>query len=93
MTYDETQCIVMLMFGKNIKKLRLLKTYTRKDSRHVGVEQEISYSQEDLANELGITRGCVCHWENERRNPTFKQILDLCRLFKCTPNDLLKDDY
>ena len=81
------------MFGNNLRKLRLLKTYTRKDSRHVGVEQEISYSQKDLADEMGLSHGFISHWENERRLPNLSQIIHLCKCLNCTPNELLKDHY
>jgi transcriptional regulator with XRE-family HTH domain len=45
-------------------------------------------SQRDVANALDTAQPHYCRWENGKTFPNAKQIVQLCELFKCTPNDL-----
>lgn len=45
-------------------------------------------SQRDVANMLDIAQPHYCRWEKGQTFPNAKQIVMLCELFKCTPNDL-----
>lgn len=45
-------------------------------------------SQRDVANMLDIAQPHYCRWEKGQTFPNAKQIIMLCELFKCTPNDL-----
>lgn len=45
-------------------------------------------TQTDVANALNITQPGYSLWELGKRDPNVHQILELCKLFDCTPNDL-----
>lgn len=45
-------------------------------------------SQRDVAEYLGMTQQGYNRWENGTASPGVKQILQLCEVFQCTPNDL-----
>ena len=46
-------------------------------------------TQEQLANELGVTRITVIRWEKDIGGMTCKNLLKLCEYFGITPNQLL----
>ena len=52
-------------------------------------------SQRDVAEALNISQPYYWSWENGKNLPDAKQILQLCEIFECTPNDLFgfKGDY
>lgn len=50
--------------------------------------EKLNMSQRDVANALQITQAYYWKWENGKGLPNAQQILDLCELFECTPNDL-----
>jgi len=45
-------------------------------------------SQRDIAKLLGITQAYYWKWENKKSSPDAKQIMQLCNIFKCSPNEL-----
>ena len=45
-------------------------------------------SQRDVAGILGIAQPHYWKWENSKSFPNSQQIIRLCEIFKCTPNDL-----
>lgn len=45
-------------------------------------------SQRDIAKLLNITQAYYWAWEKGKHIPDGKQILQLCKIFKCTPNDI-----
>jgi transcriptional regulator with XRE-family HTH domain len=45
-------------------------------------------SQKDVSEMLDITQAYYWKWEKGKSYPNAKQILQLCDVFKCTPNDL-----
>lgn len=47
-----------------------------------------SLSQRDVASMLNISQPHYWSWENGEYYPNAKQILQLCEIFNCTPNDL-----
>ena len=49
-------------------------------------------SQEDVAEELNITRQTVSKWETNQSTPDFDKIVPLCELFGITTDELLKDE-
>lgn len=61
-------------FGKRFKKYRLIN----------------NYSQIELAKELNIRQQTIGEWENGRNKPNIDQLLNICEVFKITPNDLLE---
>ena len=49
-------------------------------------------SQEDVAEELNITRQTVSKWETNQSTPDFDKIVPLCELFGISTDELLKDE-
>lgn len=47
---------------------------------------------EDVQNLTGISRQSLINYENGKGNPTLKNIVDLCNLFKISPNYLIYGD-
>lgn len=47
-----------------------------------------SMSQREISAMLNITQAHYWKWENGKSMPNAKQILQLCEIFECTPNDL-----
>ncbi len=45
-------------------------------------------SQRDVAELMMITQAYYWLWENGKNFPNAKQIIKLCDIFKCSPNDL-----
>lgn len=45
-------------------------------------------SQRELATMLEMTQANYWLWEKGKSFPNAKQIIRLCEIFKCTPNDL-----
>ena len=45
-------------------------------------------SQRDVATMLDIAQPHYWRWENGKTFPNAKQIIKLCQIFKCSPNDL-----
>ncbi len=50
------------------------------------------YTQQQVADFLGIAQSQYNKHENGKSIINAKQIIDLCKLFKCSPNDLLGFD-
>ena len=65
-----------MKFGDNLKSLRKSK----------------KYSQEDLAEKVGVSRQSVSKWETGESYPEMNNILELCKIFKCHINDLVNDN-
>ena len=61
------------MFGENIRELRELKGYT----------------QQDLANELNVSRSKVAMWETNKRDPGTDDLRELADIFDVTIDYLL----
>ena len=49
-------------------------------------------SQEELGNQLFVTRQTVSQWENDQTVPTVENFIRLCELFKLTMNDFFEQD-
>jgi len=56
------------------------------------LRKRMGYSQEDLANELGVSRQAVFKWESGENMPDIDKIKKLAKLFNVTFDDLLDDD-
>ena len=50
-----------------------------------------SLSQERLANLLRVSRQSVSKWEKAETTPSFEKVLELCKLFKITADQLIDD--
>lgn len=64
-----------MKFGENLRKLRKLK----------------KLSQEDLAEKLNVSRQSVSKWETGESYPEMNNILELCKIFHCSINDLVNN--
>lgn len=49
-------------------------------------------SQEELAEKLEVSRQSVSKWENGSASPELDKLMQLCELFHCTLDDLLKGE-
>jgi len=50
--------------------------------------EKMNMSQRDIAAILNISQQGYWRWENGMSFPNGDRILQLCEIFKCTPNDL-----
>ena len=56
------------------------------------LRKRIGYSQEDLANELDISRQSVYKWENDNAMPDIEKIKKMAKLFNISFDKLLDDN-
>lgn len=61
------------VLGENIKRLR----------------QSNQYSQEKLAEKLGVSRQAIAKWENGDTSPDLTNFVEIARLFQVTLDDLV----
>lgn len=54
--------------------------------------KKAGWSQEELAEQLGVTRQSVSKWEGAQSIPDMDKILQMSRIFNVTTDYLLKDD-
>ena len=65
-----------MTFGTKLSKLR----------------KENNYTQEQLADMLGISRQSISKWESDIVYPETDKLIELGRLFECSMDYLLKDE-
>ena len=53
------------------------------------LREERGFSQQELAQALGVTQGAVSHWENGLRKPDIDDIVKIAQLFSCKVDDLI----
>lgn len=53
------------------------------------LRQESGFTQQEVANKIGINRGSYSNWENGKREPTLENVVKLAKLFKTTTDFLL----
>ena len=58
----------------------------------IALRKKAGWSQEELAEQLGVTRQSVSKWEGAQSVPDIDKILQLSRLFGVTTDYLLKDE-
>ena len=63
-------------FSENIKKIR----------------KEHNLSQEQLAEELGVSRQAISKWESGAAYPEMDKIITICKKYNCNIDDLLHSD-
>lgn len=62
-----------MSFGEKLAKLR----------------KDAGMNQEELANNLGVSRQAVSKWESNNSYPETDKIVAICKLFNCSMDDLL----
>lgn len=50
--------------------------------------KKFNYTQQDIADKLSMTQANYWLWEKGKSFPNAKQIIQLCNIFKCSPNEL-----
>jgi len=58
----------------------------------VSLRKKAGWSQEDLAEQLGVTRQSVSKWEGAQSVPDMDKVVQMSRLFGVTTDYLLKDE-
>jgi len=66
-----------MSFGKNVQFLRRM--------CH-------KMTQEELAEKLGVSRQTVSKWELDTAYPEMDKVIELCRLFSCSMDELIRED-
>lgn len=51
------------------------------------------WNQEDLAEQVGVTRQAVSRWESDSAKPDAEKVIALCDLFGISADYLLRDSY
>ncbi len=49
-------------------------------------------TQEELAEKLGVSRQTVSKWELDAVYPEMDKVIELCNLFSCTMDELVRED-
>ena len=66
-----------MRFGKNLQHLR---------------QRSGNMTQENLAHKLGVSRQTVSKWESGESTPELGKLIELCDIFSCTMDTLLRED-
>ena len=66
-----------MSFGRNLQFLRKMRN---------------TMTQEDLAEKMGVSRQTVSKWELDMAYPEMEKVLELCRLFSCSMDQLIRED-
>jgi len=66
-----------MSFGQNLQYLRHLRN---------------RMTQEELAEKMNVSRQTVSKWELDAAYPEMDKVVELCRLFSCTMDELIRED-
>ena len=66
-----------MSFGQNLQFLRKMRN---------------KMTQEELADRMGVSRQTVSKWELDAAYPEMSKVLDLCQLFSCSMDQLIRED-
>ena len=58
----------------------------------IQLRKKSGWSQEELAEQMGVSRQAVCKWEGAQSIPNINKIIQLSQLFGVTTDYLLKDE-
>ena len=56
------------------------------------LRKENNYTQEQLADVLGVSRQAISKWESNITYPETDKLVRMCKLFHCTTDYLLLDE-
>lgn len=56
------------------------------------LRKEYNYTQEQLADILGVSRQSISKWESDIAYPETEKLIELGKLFECSMDYLLKED-
>lgn len=51
---------------------------------------ELGWTQEELAERIGIPPSAISHWESGRRKPSYDNLRLIIEVMECGANDLLQ---
>lgn len=57
----------------------------------MGLRKSKGWSQEDLGNELGVSRQTVSKWENGQTTPEMTKLIEIARIFEMSLDELLEN--
>lgn len=66
-----------MSFGQNLQFLRKMRN---------------EMTQEELAEKLGVSRQTVSKWELDMVYPEMNKVVELCKFFSCTMDELVRED-
>mgnify|MGYP001106429417 CR=1 FL=1 len=66
-----------MSFGTNLQFLRKMRR---------------QMTQEELAEKMGVSRQTVSKWELDAGYPEMEKVVELCQLFSCTMDQLVRED-
>lgn len=58
----------------------------------IALRKKAGWSQEDLADQLGVSRQSVSKWEGAQSIPDMDKIVQMSRIFGVSTDYLLKDE-
>ena len=50
--------------------------------------EEVGISQQELANEIGVSKGAISKYLNKQAMPSLKNFMNICYALDCDPQDL-----
>ena len=56
------------------------------------LRKQKGYSQEELADKVGVSRQAVSKWESEQTTPDLEKVIAMSELFEVTTDYILKGD-
>lgn len=56
------------------------------------LRKQYQFSQEQLADMLDVSRQSVSKWESGQTYPEMDKLLSMCKIFKCSLDDLTNDE-
>lgn len=74
------------IFSKLFSKLRIMSYFA---TNLKVLRKEKNLSQPELAEELGVSKGMISFWENEKYEPTATNIIVVAKFFNVSIDDLL----
>ncbi len=51
--------------------------------------EQKGYTAQEAATSLGISITTLCSWENGKTYPTAQRLIQLCKLYECSADELL----
>ena len=65
--------------------------YMKFGDKLIELRKKNGYSQEELAEKLGVSRQSVSKWESNNTYPETDKIIQIANLFDCSMDDLIND--
>lgn len=56
------------------------------------IRKKENITQEQLAEQLGVSRQSISKWESDSSYPEMEKLLQLCKMFHCSLDDLMQGD-